>query len=139
MAIQVKAKVLSIYIRAQMAESGPPLGTVLGNLGLNATKFCKEFNEFTVGLPSYFLLKVHILINIDRSYSFLVKLPSITFFISLLKFDRTISVSGKAVIEHCITLQSVVQLALLRFPNVDLASSLPTICGSVNSSNISII
>ena len=40
-------KKVSIYLRAQMAESGPPLGTVLGNLGVNTVKFCKEFNDFT--------------------------------------------------------------------------------------------
>jgi len=28
-----------------MADAVPPLGTVLGNLGINAVKFCKDFND----------------------------------------------------------------------------------------------
>lgn len=37
-----KKKNLIIYIYAQTAESGPPLGTILGNLGINTVKFCKD-------------------------------------------------------------------------------------------------
>ena len=33
---------LTLYIRANNAESGPPLGTTLGNIGVNTIKFCKE-------------------------------------------------------------------------------------------------
>ena len=34
--------VIFLFVRSQMADSGPPLGTVLGNLGINAVKFCKD-------------------------------------------------------------------------------------------------
>jgi len=50
--LEVK-NVVFLFIRSQHAESGPPLGTVLGNIGINAVKFCKEFNEYTKDLPSY--------------------------------------------------------------------------------------
>jgi ribosomal protein L11 len=39
--------IINIIIRSKSAESGPPLGTVLGNLGVNTVKFVKEFNDFT--------------------------------------------------------------------------------------------
>ncbi len=35
---------LRLYIKSQGAESGPPLGTILSNIGVNAVNFCKEFN-----------------------------------------------------------------------------------------------
>ena len=50
---------LIMYIRANMAEAGPPLGTTLGNVGVNTLKFCKEFNEFSKDLPNFFILKVN--------------------------------------------------------------------------------
>jgi len=33
--------VIFLFVRSQMADSGPPLGTVLGNLGINAVNFVK--------------------------------------------------------------------------------------------------
>jgi large subunit ribosomal protein L11 len=132
-------KKVSIYLRAQMAESGPPLGTVLGNLGVNTVKFCKEFNDFTADLPSYFLLKVTIFVYEDKSCSFSVALPSTGYFISLLRFDRKIKNFGKEITQHCISLQSVIQLALFKFPNIDLKISVPIILGSVNSANLHVI
>lgn len=33
---------VDIFIRSNGAETGPPLGTILGNLGVNSSKFCKE-------------------------------------------------------------------------------------------------
>jgi len=61
---------LTLYIRSNSAESGPPLGTTLGNIGVNTLKFCKEFNEFTQDLPNYFLLKVVITISENKSFIF---------------------------------------------------------------------
>ena len=116
-----------------MAESGPPLGTILGNLGINTVKFCKEFNDFTKELPTYFLLKVKIKILEDKSFNFNVALPSTGSIIGLLKFERTVDQSGKQIIQHCISLKSIVQIALLKFPKLSLDVSVPIICGSANS------
>jgi large subunit ribosomal protein L11 len=124
---------VTIFLRAQMAESGPPLGTILGNLGINTIKFCKEFNDFTSELPSYFLLKVKILVLEDKSISFTVKLPSIGNLIGLLKFDRKVEQHGKEIIQSCILMKHVVQLAKLKFPHLDLKFSMSIVCGSVNS------
>src|SRR4051794_2695530 len=80
---------LTIYIRANTAESGPPLGTTLGNIGVNTIKFCKEFNEFTKDLPNYFLLKVNISITENKSFNFIIEMPSIGSLIYLLKQEET--------------------------------------------------
>jgi|ERR1700733_4707406 ribosomal protein L11 len=69
--------VIKIGIRANSAESGPPLGTVLGNIGVNAIKFAKDFNEYTVELPNFYKVNVIIYIFRNNSYKFIVKFPSI--------------------------------------------------------------
>jgi len=93
MALEQKPKFIKkIYIRSQMAEAAPPLGTILGNLGANTQNFCTSFNLFTQKIPNYFLLKVIIYIYDNRSTSFKVFLPSIGFILNLLKFERTVKV-----------------------------------------------
>jgi large subunit ribosomal protein L11 len=133
------SKIINIFIRSQMAESGPPLGTVLGNLGLNAVKFCKEFNEFTQDLPIYFLLKVKIFIYEDKSFTFFTFFPAIGSFLNGLRFERLVKEHGKEFIDHCISLRSVVLLAKLKFPLLPLEISVPIICGSVFSANLIIV
>jgi len=81
---------LILYIKAGQAESGPPLGTILGNIGVQTVKFCKEFNEFTKDLPTYFLLKVQIIIPENKNFTFSVEMPSIGFIIHLLKKEEKI-------------------------------------------------
>jgi large subunit ribosomal protein L11 len=134
-----KACVIEIFLRSQLAESGPPLGTVLGNLGVNTVKFCKEFNDFTAELPSYFFLKVKINILEDRSFSFFIFLPTVGFFLSLLKFTRIVNYSGENFLEKCVSLKEVVQLALLKFPFLHIGESFPIICGTVNSAGLLIV
>lgn len=134
-----KACTIKMYMRSQLLESGPPVGTVLGNVGLNAVKFCKEFNEFTKELPSYFVLKVTISVLEDRTYTFTVDAPSTGFILNLLKFERIFNVSGRKVVKTCVFLKSVVQLARFKFPYLSLKKAVNTICGSINSANILII
>jgi large subunit ribosomal protein L11 len=85
-----KIHYINIGVNAQMAEAGPPLGTVLGNLGVNTVKFCKEFNEFTNDVPNYLKLRVQISIMENKSYSFVVREPSVGYIISLSKVERDV-------------------------------------------------
>jgi large subunit ribosomal protein L11 len=109
---------VSLFIRSQTAEAVPPLGTVLGNIGVNAVKFCKEFNEFTKELPNYFLLKVKIVVLEDRSYSFSIFLPNTGFFIHLVKEQHIVFIFSRKVKENIISLKNVVQLAKFKFPSI---------------------
>lgn len=136
MDIDVKYK-FSVFIRAKSAENGPPLSTVLGNIGVNTVKFIKEFNEFTKELPVYFLLKVQIYVFEDRSFKFFVFLSSTGYLLSMLKTPVLLS-KKKIGIENkfVLSVKDLVQLSLLKFPGVPLKKSVSLIIGSLNSSNI---
>jgi len=125
--------IITLKIFANGAESTPPLGTVLGNLGVNAVKFCKEFNEFTSELPGYFQLNVKIYIYEAKNFTFEVELPSIGFLISLLKIEDLDNNKEK------ILLSEIIMLAQFKFPLYSLAYSLPIIFGSLNSTKIELI
>jgi len=130
---------LVLYIRAGQAESGPPLGTILGNIGVQTVKFCKEFNDFTKDLPTYFLVKVNILITENKSFTFNVEQPSIGFIISLLKKEEKIKKKdGSEDIINYIFFEDLVKLAKFKFPNFDLKRSIKIIKGSLYSSKIKI-
>jgi large subunit ribosomal protein L11 len=129
--------ILTIYIRAGQAEIGPPLGTVLGNIGVQTVKFCKEFNDFTKELPSYFLLKVKIIINENKSFSFTVKEPPTGHIISLLKKEEKVKKKdGTEEIFYFILLEDLVKVAKFKFPNLQLERSIKIIKGSLYSSKI---
>eukprot|EP00088_Acartia_fossae_P055785 TRINITY_DN64829_c0_g1_i1.p1 TRINITY_DN64829_c0_g1~~TRINITY_DN64829_c0_g1_i1.p1 ORF type:complete len:189 (+),score=58.29 TRINITY_DN64829_c0_g1_i1:32-598(+) len=70
---------LFTHIPAQMAMPGPPLGTQLGQLGVNIANFIKDFNLktsiFTPGIP----IPVHVTINPDRSYNLVMSHPYKTY------------------------------------------------------------
>jgi len=80
------------FLISKSAEPAPPLGTILGNLGVNTVKFCEDFNKFTQQLPAYFFLKVIIFIFENRTFKFNVKLPSSSYFLNILKYEQVIKV-----------------------------------------------
>lgn len=130
---------LTIYIKANSAESGPPLGTTLGNIGVNTIKFCKEFNEVTKDLPNYFLLRVNIIVAENKSFTFTVNLPSIGSLIYLLKKEETFKNKDGVIINNSyIYLEDLLKLAKFKFPNYDIKKSSKIIKGSLLSANINV-
>jgi large subunit ribosomal protein L11 len=128
---------LVLYIRANSAKTGPPLGTTLGNIGVNTANFCKEFNDFTKDLPNYLLLKVNINITENKSVSFTVSRPPIGSIISLLKKEEIIKDEhGVSKQFSFIMLEDFIKLAMFIFPDYDLKKSLKIIKGSLLSANI---
>jgi len=131
------------FLMARNAEPAPPLGTILGNLGVNTVKFCEEFNNITKNLPNYFQVKTTISIYENRSFKFLVNMPSTGFFLNLLKFEKVIKIRihdrfhDKSI--YCIKLNDVIKLALFKFPKINLNKSVPIIWGSIKSMNLIVI
>jgi ribosomal protein L11 len=116
------------FLVSNSAEPSPPLGTILGNLGVNTVKFCEEFNLFTKNLPKYFFLKVIIYIFGNRSFKFEVLSCSTGFLLNLLKFEKVIRIYSHDRYRdkniNCIYLKDVIKIALFKFPNIDVKQSI---------------
>lgn len=132
-----------IYITSQGADPAPPLGTILGNLGVNTVNFCTNFNLFTKSIPNYFSLKVTIYIFDNRSTSFIIDLPSTGYILNLLKFEKIVKVRAFDRIHDktisCVLLQEVVALAKLKFAYLPIQQSFNIIFGSIKSMGLYII
>jgi ribosomal protein L11 len=130
---------LILYIRANSAKIGPPLGTTLGNIGVNTAKFCKEFNDYTKDLPDYFLLKTTINIIENKNFTFSVDLPSIGFIISLLKKEEVFKdKNGTTHNNSYILLEDFIQLTKFKLPNYNFKKALKIVKGTLLSANINI-
>lgn len=131
------------FLIAKNAEPIPPLGTILGNLGISTIKFCEEFNNFTKNLPSYFYLKVKIIIYENRTFSFNIEIPSTSYFLNLLKFEKIIKIKSLNKINlksvFCIKLKDLIKLTLFKFPKLDLKYTIFMIIGCIKSLSIIII
>ena len=65
---------VKLQIPAGKATPAPPVGTALGQHGVNIMAFCKEFNERTAK-DEGLIIPVVITIYADRSFTFITKTP----------------------------------------------------------------
>jgi large subunit ribosomal protein L11 len=72
-----KKKILALVklqIRAGQATPAPPVGTALGQHGVNIMEFCRQYNEQTQQFSGQ-VVPVDMTIYEDRSFSFVTKQP----------------------------------------------------------------
>ena len=73
----LKKKVLALaklQITAGQATPAPPVGTALGQHGVNIMEFCKQYNEATQQFAGQ-IIPVELTIYEDRSFTFVLKQP----------------------------------------------------------------
>ena len=76
MAKKVKA-IIKLQIPAGQANPAPPVGSALGQHGVNIMAFCKEYNERTSAQAGS-IIPVEITVFDDRSFTFITKTPPTT-------------------------------------------------------------
>jgi large subunit ribosomal protein L11 len=65
---------VKLQIRAGQATPAPPVGTALGQHGVNIMDFCKQYNEATQPMNGQ-VIPVELTIYEDRSFTFVTKQP----------------------------------------------------------------
>jgi large subunit ribosomal protein L11 len=68
-------------VPAGSANPSPPIGPALGQRGLNIMEFCKAFNAQTQKLEKGAPIPVVITIFADRSFTFEMRTPPVSFFL----------------------------------------------------------
>jgi len=79
------AKKITGYVKLQVpagsANPAPPIGPALGQRGLNIMEFCKAFNAQTQKLEKGAPIPVVITVYQDRSFTFEMRTPPVSYFI----------------------------------------------------------
>lgn len=66
--------IVKLQIRAGQATPAPPVGTALGQHGVNIMEFCRQYNEATQAQMGQ-VIPAELTIYEDRSFSFVTKQP----------------------------------------------------------------
>ncbi len=72
---------LKLQVPAGSATPSPPIGPALGQRGLNIMEFCKAFNARTQEMEKSMPVPVVITIFADKSFTFEMKQPPMSFFL----------------------------------------------------------
>jgi len=72
---------LKLQVPAGAANPSPPIGPALGQRGLNIMEFCKAFNAASQDIEKGAPVPVVITIYGDKSFTFEMKTPPVSFFL----------------------------------------------------------
>ena len=139
------AKKITGYIKLQVqagsANPSPPIGPALGQRGLNIMEFCKAFNAATQEIEKGAPIPVVITAYADKSFTFVMKQPPVTYFIKKavnLKSGSKLPGKDSAGTITTAQLREIAEkkMADLNADNVDAAISM--IAGSARSMGIQV-
>ena len=72
---------LKLQVAAGSATPSPPIGPALGQRGINIMEFCKAFNAQTQEMEKGSPIPVVITYYQDKSFTFVMKTPPVTYFL----------------------------------------------------------
>lgn len=68
--------ILKLVIPAGKATAGPPIGPALGQKGIKAMDFCRQFNDASKSYQPETPLRCQIECRPDRTFSFMIRPPA---------------------------------------------------------------
>ena len=133
---------IKLEVPAGAANPSPPIGPALGQRGLNIMEFCKAFNAQTQNIEAGTPVPVVITAYSDRSFSFITKLPPVSFFIKKAAgLDKASGSPGREIIAQ-ITMAQVREIAKRKLPDLnaeDVEAAARTVMGSARSMGIEVV
>jgi len=141
------AKKVKGYIKLQVpagkANPSPPIGPALGQHGVNIMEFCKGFNAKTQEMESGMPIPVVITVFEDRSFTFAMKTPPVTYFIKkAAKKEKGSTTPGKGGFVGSITKKQVAEIANAKMVDLnanDLEGAMLMVEGSARSMGIEVV
>lgn len=141
------AKKVKGYIKLQVpagaANPSPPIGPALGQHGVNIMEFCKGFNAKTNDMEKNMPIPVIITVFEDRSFTFEMKTPPVTYFIKkAVKIQKGSLTPGKGASVARITQKQLEEIAKAKMVDLnanDVAQAKKIIAGSARSMGIEVV
>jgi large subunit ribosomal protein L11 len=140
------AKKITGYVKLQVpageAKPSPPIGPALGQRGLNIMEFCKAFNAKTAQMDKGTPIPVVITAYQDRSFTFELKMPPVSFFLKKAAGIAKGSLTpGKGAKAGTVTKAQVREIAEKKMPDLNcdsLESAMSMIEGQAVSMGIEV-
>lgn len=141
------AKKIQGYIKLQVpagsAVPSPPIGPALGQRGLNIMMFCKDFNSKTQELEKGMPCPVVITYFTDKSFTFEIKTPPVSFFLKKAANLKSGSKTpGKTAAIGSVTSHQVREIAEKKMKDLNAASveaAMKMVEGSARSMGLSVV
>jgi large subunit ribosomal protein L11 len=140
------AKKITGYIKLQVpagkANPSPPIGPALGQRGLNIMDFCKKFNAETQNVEVGTPLPVIITAFGDRTFTFVIKTPPVSFFLKrAANITSASKTPGRGADAGSVTMAQCREIAEKKMKDLnaqDLDAATKMIVGSARSMGIAV-
>jgi large subunit ribosomal protein L11 len=139
------AKKIVGYVKLQVpagsATPSPPIGPALGQRGLNIMEFCKAFNAQTQELEKGAPIPVVITAYGDKSFTFIMKLPPVTYYLKKAANLKSGSKNPGKESAGTITMAQVREIAEKKLKDLnayDVDAAVSMIAGSARSMGLTV-
>lgn len=132
---------IKLELKAGKATPTPPVGTALGQHGLNIAAFCKEYNSRTNDKAGL-IIPVEISVYEDKSYTFILKTsPAAALLADVAKIKKGSSTPNKISVGS-ITKAQLEEIANVKLPDLNttkINSAMKIVEGTARNMGISIV
>ncbi len=132
---------IELMLPAQQASPAPPVGPALGQHGVNIMEFVKQFNAASREYEPGTILPVVITVYQDRSFTFIMKTPPVSYLLKKAAGVEKGSSDPKKQKVGRITLKQLEEIAKMKLKDMntkDLQAAMRTVAGTARSMGIEI-
>lgn len=133
---------IKLQIEAGKANPSPPVGPALGQRGLNIMDFCKAFNAKTQKEEPGSPIPVIITAYKDRTFSFVTKLPPVSYYIKKAANLKSASKAPGREKAGKITKAQVKEIAEKKMPDLNchtVEAAMEMVAGQARSMGIEVV
>ena len=135
------SKVLTIQIEAGKANPAPPVGTVIGPLGINIQEFCTKYNEATRDKMGD-IIPVELTVYEDRTFDFVIKTPPTAFLIKKYANVKKGAATGSKEEVGTLTKAQLKEIAEIKLPDLnayDVEAAMNIVAGTAKNMGVTIV
>jgi large subunit ribosomal protein L11 len=132
--------IIKLQIPAGKANPAPPVGSALGQHGVNIMAFCKEYNDKTSSQAGT-IIPAEITVYEDRSFSFVTKTPPTTDLLKkALEIEKGSGTAGRetAGVLSRAKLREIAEVKAKDLSSVDIEGAEKIVAGTAKSMGIEV-
>ena len=133
-------KQVKIAIEAGKATPAPPVGTVVGPLGINIQEFCTKYNEATRDKMGD-IIPVVLTVYEDRTFDFVTKTPPTSFLIKKVLGLKKGSTTGSKDVVATLTQAQLREIAEIKLPDLNaytLEDAMKQVAGTAKNMGVNV-